>query len=115
MIPSDGVKNTEYGWAISIKNVISPVHVDAVPDNLMDLFTVSVDGNELDKNNLSLCFEGKEATVENSKEAVGVTVPVGGIIEFRYKGDNLEPGKHAFRLEIAAKPEISIEFERDVQ
>ncbi|HME51459.1 MAG TPA: hypothetical protein VKM55_04535 [Candidatus Lokiarchaeia archaeon] len=115
MIPADGVRNTESGWAISITNAISPFHVDAIPDNFNELFNVSVDGVDLDKNNISLSFEGKEATVENPQEAVGVTVPVGGVIEFRYRGENLEPGKHLFKLLIAARNEISIEFERDVQ
>jgi hypothetical protein len=115
MIPADAVKNTDYGWAISIINVISPVHVDAIPDNFYELFSVTVDGMPLDKNSLSLYFDGKEATVEAPHDAVGVTVPVGGHIEFRYKGENLEPGKHVFRLEITANPDVSIEFERTVQ
>ena len=115
MIPRDGVRNTEFGWAISITNAISPFHVDAIPDNFNELFTVSVDGVDLDKNNISLSFEGKEATVENPQEAAGVTVPMGGLVEFRYRGENLEPGKHVFKFLIAARNEISIEFERDVQ
>lgn len=115
MIAFNGVKNTDLGWVIYITNVISPFHVDEVPDNLIELFNVCVDGEYLDKNNLSLYFDGKEATVENPQEAVGVTVPVGGVIEFRYKGINLEPGKHIFKLEIATRDNLSIEFEREVE
>lgn len=114
MIPKDAVKNTDYGWSASITNVISPLSVDEVPDNIVDLFSISVDGEELDVNNMALAHEDKEVTMENPSDALGVTVPVGGIIEIRYKGDKLSPGKHSFKLEIQAGGDMAIEFEREV-
>ena len=115
MIPADAVKNTDYGWMVSITNVISPLSVDEVPDNVIDLFKITVDGNTLDNKNLSLAYEDKEVTFENPQAALGVTVPVGGILELRYKGDKLSPGMHSFKLEVAAGGDMSIEFDREVQ
>lgn len=114
MIPKDAVQNTDYGWKVSIKNVISPLSVDEVPDNVMDLFTITVDGNDMDKKSFSLAYEDKEVTFENPESALGVTVPVGGVIELRFKGDKLEAGSHSFKLEVAAGGDMSIEFEREV-
>lgn len=114
MIAKDAVKNTDSGWKVEIKNVISPLSVDEVPDNVIDLFTVTVDGNELDKKNLALAFEDKEVTFENPQEALGVTIPVGGVIELRYKGDPLPAGEHHFKLDVAAGGDMSIEFDREV-
>ncbi|MFX0098838.1 MAG: hypothetical protein ACFFCS_04595 [Candidatus Hodarchaeota archaeon] len=114
MIPKDAVSNTDYGWVVKLTNVISPLSVDEIPDNVASLFTISVDDNELDVNNLALAYEDKEVTMENPSAALGVTVPVGGVIEIRYKGDKLSAGKHSFKLEIQASGGMGIEFEREV-
>ncbi|MHA1371518.1 MAG: hypothetical protein ACTSWN_09440 [Promethearchaeota archaeon] len=114
MIAKDAIKNTEYGWKVEIKNVISPLSVDEIPDNVENLFKVYVDGKELDKSKISLAFENIEVTMENPKDALGVTVPVGGILELRYKGEHLSPGSHDFKLEIEPAGNMTIEFTREV-
>ncbi|MHA1791833.1 MAG: hypothetical protein ACTSVI_04250 [Promethearchaeota archaeon] len=114
MIAKDAVKNTDYGWKVEIKNVISPLSVDEIPDNVIDLFTITVDDEEVDKTKISLSFEDKEVTIDNPQAALGVTVPVGGVLELRYKGDPLPAGSHKFKLEVAAGGDLSIEFEREV-
>jgi len=115
MIEADAVKNTSFGWAITIKNVISPLTVDEVPKNLLELFKVTVDGKVLDNKKLSLFYDGKEATHDNTNVIIGITVPVGAVIEFRCKGEKLSKGMHSFKLEIAARNDLSIDFEREVK
>jgi hypothetical protein len=114
MIPEDAVQNTDYGWHVSITNVISPLAVDEIPDNVMDLFKISVDGEEIDKTKASLAYEDKVVTFEDPTAALGITIPVGGVIELRYNGEPLNSGMHVFKLEIAAGSGMSIEFEREV-
>ncbi len=114
MIPADAVSNTEDGWKVAITNVISPLSVDEVPDNVGDLFKITVDDKEIDKKYLALAYENTVVTFENPKAAIGVTVPVGGVLELRCKGQKLAPGSHSFKLQVAAGGDMSIEFERDV-
>ncbi|MHA1682108.1 MAG: hypothetical protein ACTSUE_14310 [Promethearchaeota archaeon] len=115
MIAKDAVKNTDDGWKVDIKNVISPLSVDEIPENVIDMFTITVDDVEVDKTKVSLGFEDKKISIENPQEALGVTVPVGGIIVLECKGEKLSPGSHKFKLEIAAGGDMSIEFEREVE
>ncbi|MBN2153111.1 MAG: hypothetical protein JW839_16785 [Candidatus Lokiarchaeota archaeon] len=114
MIPEDAVKNTDFGWSIAITNVISPLAITEAPENVNDLFKITVDGQLVDNDRFSVVYDGREATVKNPKAAVGVTVPVGGVIELRCNGDKLSPGKHAFKMEILARSDMSIEFDRVV-
>ncbi len=114
MIPEDAVKNTDFGWSIAITNVISPLSITEAPENATDLFKITVDGCLIDNDRFSVAYGGKEATVKDPKAAVGVTVPVGGVIEVRCKGEKLSPGKHDFKMEILARNDMSIEFERVV-
>ena len=115
MIPEDAVKNTEFGWSMSIKNVISPLSVTEAPENVGALFKVTVDGKLIDNESFALAYNGMEATVQDPKAAVGVTVPVGGVIELRCKGMKLAPGMHSFQIEIMAHSEVRIDFERVVK
>ncbi len=115
MIPEDAVKNTNYGWSMSIINVISPLSVTEAPENINDLFKIVVDGKQIGNDVFTLAYNGIEATVQNPMAAVGVTVPVGGVIELRCKGERLSPGKHSFQIEIQSHSETRIDFERMVK
>jgi hypothetical protein len=115
MIPDDAVKNTSLGWSIFITNVISPLSVTEAPENVEDLFKITVDERMISNEKLSLVYQGKEATVQDPTAAVGVTVPIGGVIELRCKGDKLPAGKHAFRIEILARKDLVVEFDRVVK
>nr|MDO8117227.1 hypothetical protein [Candidatus Sigynarchaeota archaeon] len=68
----------------------------------------------IDKKNLALAYENTVVTFDNPKGAIGVTVPVGGVLELRCKGDKLAPGSHSFKLQVTAGGDMSIDFERDV-
>ncbi len=115
MIPENAVKNTDFGWSMSIINVISPLSVTKAPENISALFKVTVDGKQIDNESFVLAYNGMEATVQDPMAAVGVTVPVGGVIELRCKGMKLAPGMHSFQIEIIAHSETRIEFERMVK
>ncbi|NMC04289.1 MAG: hypothetical protein GYA24_03710 [Candidatus Lokiarchaeota archaeon] len=114
MIPDDAVKNTSNGWSIFITNVISPLSVTEAPENVEDLFKITVDDKTMKNEHLSLVYDGKEATVKDPTAAVGVTVPIGGVIELRCKGEKLSPGKHTFKIEILARNDLVVEFDRVV-
>ncbi len=115
MIPEDAVKNTSSGWSIAITNVISPLSITEAPENVSDLFKITVDGRVINNDQFSVAYGGKEATVKDPSAAIGVTVPVGGVIEVRYKGEKLAPGRHSFKIEILARSDVSVEFERVVK
>jgi hypothetical protein len=115
MIPDDAVKNTNLGWSISIMNVISPLSITKAPENVEDLFKITVDERVIDNESFSVVYNGKEATVKDPEVAVGVTVPVGGVIELRCKGGKLAPGKHMFKIEILARKDLVVEFDRVVK
>lgn len=115
MIPDDAVKNTNFGWSISITNVISPLSITKAPENVTDLFKITVDERLVDNEKFSLVYDGKEATVQDPTAAEGVTVPIGGVIELRCKGEKLPPGKHAFKMEILARKDLVVDFDRVVK
>lgn len=115
MIPDDAVKNTTFGWSIFITNVISPLSVTEAPENVEDLFKITVDEKTVGNDKLSLVYDGKEATIHDPTAAVGVTVPIGGVIELRCKGEKLATGKHSFKIEILARKDLVVEFDRVVK
>ncbi|MEX2682869.1 MAG: hypothetical protein Q6373_014860 [Candidatus Sigynarchaeota archaeon] len=115
MIPEDAVKNTDYGWSMSITNLISPLSITEAPENVNDLFKITVDERVIDNESFSVVYNGREATVKDPKAAIGVTVPVGGVIELRCKGATLAPGTHTFKIEILARKDLVVEFERVVK
>nr|MDO8083477.1 hypothetical protein [Candidatus Sigynarchaeum springense] len=115
MIPEDAVKNTDFGWSIAITNLISPLSITEAPENVNDLFRITVDERVVDNESFSVVYNGREATVKDPKAAIGVTVPVGGVIELRCKGGNLAPGTHVFKIEILARKDLVVEFDRVVK
>ena len=115
MIPDNAVKNNNQGWSISITNVISPLSITEAPENVTDLFKITVDERKVDNESFSVVYDGKEATVKDPTAAVGVTVPIGGVIELRCKGGKLSPGMHAFKMEILARKDLVVEFDRVVK
>ncbi len=115
MVPDDAVKNTATGWEIEVTNVISPLTVDQIPDNVMDLFSFKVDEKEMDKNKMSLRYEDKVVSMKNPKDALGVTIPVGGKIHIVAEDKPLPAGMHKFEINIQIDNPINIALEREVK
>ncbi|HMF34665.1 MAG TPA: hypothetical protein VKK79_24800 [Candidatus Lokiarchaeia archaeon] len=115
MVPPDAVKNTDDGWEVEVTNVISPLTVDEIPDNVMDLVSFKIDGEEMDKSTMALRYEDKTVSVDNPQDALGVTIPVGGKVYIVHKGDQLPAGMHKFEVSVKADNPINIEVEREVQ
>ncbi len=115
MVPEDAVKNTAKGWEIEVTNVISPLTVDQIPDNVMDLFSFKVDGKDMDKNKMSLRYEDKVVSMKNPKDALGVTIPVGGKIYIVAEDAPLPAGMHSFEINIQIDNPINISIEREVK
>jgi hypothetical protein len=115
MVPEGAVKNTNTGWEIEVTNVISPLTVDQIPDNVMDIFNFKVDDKEMDKTKMSLRYEDKVVSLKNPKDALGVTVPVGGKIYIIAEDKPLPAGTHKFEINIQIDNPINITIEREVK
>ncbi|GAB4306994.1 MAG: hypothetical protein Kow0069_04160 [Promethearchaeota archaeon] len=118
MVPADAVKATDDGFVIEVTNVISPLTVDEIPENinLAEMVTFKVDDEELDPNDFVLRFEDVEVSLQNPQAALGVTVPVGGKLMIIYKGGaKWEKGTtHTFELNVQLDNPISIKLEREL-
>ncbi len=115
MIPEGAVRNTAKGWEIEVTNVISPLTVDQIPDNVIDLFNFKVDDKEMDKTKMSLRYEDKVVSLKNPKDALGVTVPIGGKIFIIAEDKPLPAGMHKFDLNIQIDNPINITIEREIK
>ncbi|MHA1732833.1 MAG: hypothetical protein ACTSU5_12880 [Promethearchaeota archaeon] len=115
MVPMDAVKATDNGFVIEVTNVISPLSVDEIPDDLSNLISFKVDGKELPVEKFKLKHEDTVVDIMNPQSALGVTVPVGGKIEIIYEGGKLEPGTHEFEVNIQADSPVSIKLERELK
>ncbi len=115
MVPDDAVKNTAKGWEIEVTNVISPLTVDQIPDNVMDLFSFKVDDKDMDKTKMSLRYEDKVVSMKNPKDALGATIPVGGKIYIVAEDKPLPAGMHKFEINVQIDNPINISIEREVK
>jgi hypothetical protein len=123
MIPQDAVKIDGDNIIVEMTNVISPISIDEAPDNVLDYFELKIDGNiHIDGTkpdegkHLKVEWEGKIFTIDNFKEAVGLTLPVGGKLKFIFRNPNLKSGgTHKFNVTIRTNNPVNIEFERTIQ
>ncbi|MEX2683732.1 MAG: hypothetical protein Q6373_019310 [Candidatus Sigynarchaeota archaeon] len=101
MFPEDSFKAVEGGLEITMVNVISPLSVDEVPDDVENYLEATINGIKLsneDKKKIKIITSQKTFTLANAKEFAGVVIPV---------GDKLKvflPGKFA----VGDEPEIGI-------
>lgn len=123
MIPQDAVKIENDEIVVEMTNVISPISIDEVPENVLEYIELKVDGNvivdgskpEMGKT-LKITWEDKVFTIDNFKSAVGMTLPVGGKLKIAFKNPGLASGStHKFEVTIKTNNPINIEFERTVQ
>lgn len=117
MVPQDAVKATDEGFEIHVTNVISPLSVDEIPADL-DLSSVlsfKVDGEELPVDKFELQHEDTVVSIQDPSSALGVTIPVGGVIIIRYKGGKMEAGEHEWEVNINIDNPISIKLTRELK
>jgi hypothetical protein len=123
MIPKDAVKLIGDNLEITMVNVISPISIDEVPDDLLNYLELKVDnevvmgaGNEGVGSGLQIKAEGKVFTLKNVKEAVGLTLPVGGTLTVVMPNvKKLEKGStHSFEVTIKTNNPVNVQFEREV-
>jgi hypothetical protein len=117
MIPKDAVKAVPGGVEITAVNVISPISIDEIPDNLLDYLEVEVDGTALSmdkKKELKVILDDKEYNPANAKELMGHTIAVGSTIKI-FAPIVLEKGTtHKVNVLIKTNNPINVEVEREI-
>jgi hypothetical protein len=80
MLPKDCVKAVDGGAEINLVNVISPISIDELPENVIDYLEVKIDGvaiSDDQKKGIKLSFGGKTFEMASIGDLVGETIPVG--------------------------------------
>jgi hypothetical protein len=117
MIPKDAVKAVDGGIEISAINVISPIGIDEIPDNITDYLEVEVDGvkvSDAQKKAIKVILNEKAYTIDNAKNLVGMTIAVGESIKI-FAPVVLEKGStHKVNVIIKTNNPINVEVEREV-
>lgn len=124
MVPKDAVKLEGDKIVIDVTNVISPINIDEIPDNVQDYLEVKLDGEtilsgekpELFKG-LKISWEDKEFTIDNIKDAIGLTIPVGGKLRIEFPNSiGVKSGEeHEVEVIIKADNPINIKVKRTIQ
>jgi hypothetical protein len=123
LIPEDAVKVDGELLKIKMVNVISPISIDEVPDDVLNYLEVKVDDEvvlDATKTDMAagmkLIWNDQEFTLENIKDAQGQTLPVGGELIVCLPNPGLEVGStHKFAVTIKTDNPINVEFEREVK
>ena len=117
MIPNDAVKAMNNGIEITAVNVISPIAIDEIPDNITNYLEVEIDGNKISddqKKGIEVSIGDKKYNIKNAKQLVGTTVAVGASIKI-FAPVKLEKGsKHKVNVIIKTNNPINIEVEREI-
>ncbi len=94
LIPKDGCKITENGFKIKAVNVFSPIAVDELPENLLDLLEVHIDGDSIDLQAVDLQIHGERFPIAEYERALKKPIEVNQSVEFIYTGGSISPGTH---------------------
>ncbi|MFX0098407.1 MAG: hypothetical protein ACFFCS_02425 [Candidatus Hodarchaeota archaeon] len=85
MFPKDCAKKVEGGVEITMMNIISPIKVsDELPEDIENYINANIDGKPITdevKKGIALTILEKKYDINNFKELVGVTIPVGSPIK----------------------------------
>lgn len=120
MLPEKCVKGVENGGIeITMVNVISPLTIDEVPDNVLDYVEAKIDGKIVPKDimaRLKIEFEDQVFTLSNAKTALGKTLPVGGTLKITVPDLGLKVGEeHEINVIIKTNNPIDIKASRVIQ
>ena len=118
MFADDAVKNVPGGIEVTMTNVISPLSVDEVPDDVENYIDLSVDGKALPsdkKKDIRISFGGKSFSIANAREFAGVVIPVGEKVAIFAPVTGLDAGsEHEFALTIKTDSPFQLAFSRSV-
>ncbi|MHA1871100.1 MAG: hypothetical protein ACTSXF_09130 [Promethearchaeota archaeon] len=119
MLPKDCVKKTDDGVVITFLNVISPITIEEIPDNPLDYIEFKIDGKELGKDligKVEISYEDKKVTINNIKDFIGETLPVGGKLNIFLPFKDLNSGEeHEFDILIKTDNPFHVTVKRTVQ
>ena len=117
MFPDDSVKKVEGGIEVSMINVISPLSVDDVPDDVLNYIDASIDGTSLadeDKEKIVITTGDNSYTISNAKEFAGVVIPVGATIKVFVPCDLEEGSEHEIGITIKTEHPFQLSVKRTV-
>lgn len=118
MFSKDAVKKVEGGVTITLTNVISPLSVDEVPEDVENYIELSVDGKKLDdekKKQFKIILEdGTEYNIDNAQEFAGKVIPVGSKVSV-FAPLNVNAGEeHEFGVLIKTDNPFELSVKREV-
>ncbi|HME56189.1 MAG TPA: hypothetical protein VKM55_28560 [Candidatus Lokiarchaeia archaeon] len=117
MFPDDSFKKVENGIEVTMINVLSPLSVDEVPDDVMNYLEASIDGTPVadeDKEKIEITTGGNTYTIANAKEFAGVVIPVGGTIKVFIPCDLEEGSEHEFGINIKTEHPFLLNVKRTI-
>lgn len=121
MIPENAMKAVEGGVEVTIINVISPINIDDIPENIdpLEYLEVKIDGEIQPRDQLQrlvVTLGGRKYTWSNVLDARGETVPVGGELKIFFPTDKVKAGEeHEVDVTIKTDNPINIKVTRTVQ
>jgi hypothetical protein len=118
MFAEDAIKKTDTGLEITMLNVISPLSVDEIPDDVENYIEIKIDGEALDTEiikGVSLTVVGNTYTMDNIKDFVGVVIPVGETIVLNVPVTTVEVGEeHEFEVTIKTQHPFQIQVKKTI-
>jgi hypothetical protein len=118
MLPTDCVKSVGTGIEITFINVLSPITIEQIPDNVLDFLEFKINGKEVAndvKSKIKIAMENEVATIENMRTYIGRTIPVGGKLVINIPLP-LEKGiEYDFEITIKTEHPFNIKVQRVVQ
>ena len=117
MFPEDSFKKVENGIEVSLVNVISPLSVDEVPDDVVNYIDAVIDGTPIsneDKEKVTITTGGNTYTLTNAKEFAGVVIPVGEAVKIFIPCDLEEGSEHEIGITIKTEHPFELSVKRTV-
>lgn len=119
MFPKDCAKKVEGGVEITMMNIISPIKVsEELPDDIKNYIHAEIDGKPISdelKENIGVTILDKKYDINNFKELVGVTIPVGSEIKIFAPYTGIEVGEeHELKMDIK-ETNLKFTFSRIIQ
>jgi hypothetical protein len=124
MVPADAIKLVAGGLELNAINVISPLSVDGIPENIniVDYVDFKIDGTsvaaDIKKGIKFTVGEGTAAktfTMDKIREFEGVVIPVGGKMKIFVPNKTLKKGEeHTFDVVIKTDNPFNITVTRTI-
>ncbi len=121
LVPPDALKKVEGGVEIHIINVISPLSVDEIPQDIdpLEYLEVKLDGKELPREKLEqlvLTWGDQKFTFSTLNEMVGQTIAVGQKLSLFFPSDDIKKGEeHEIEVTVKLDNPINVKVTRTVQ